>query len=116
MLGNGDFFFTNIISGTGGFVWDMFDNEMIFEAANIYTGPTVIGSGLTLALAGNGSMSQSSLSSSVAIRPTMFRWMPVPVPMVHLTLAGGQTLGGIGTINGKLIVQPGATIAPGGTN
>ena len=30
--------------------------------------------------------------------------------------ASGQTLGGIGTVNGKVVVQSGATIAPGGTN
>jgi hypothetical protein len=31
-------------------------------------------------------------------------------------LASGQTLGGIGTVNGKIVEQSGATIAPGGTN
>jgi len=33
-----------------------------------------------------------------------------------LTLASGQTLAGIGTVNGNLVVSPGATITPGGTN
>jgi hypothetical protein len=33
-----------------------------------------------------------------------------------LTLASGQTLGGIGTINGSLIVSSGATLSPSGTN
>lgn len=33
-----------------------------------------------------------------------------------LTLASGQTLGGIGTINGGVVVSPGATLAPAGTN
>jgi hypothetical protein len=33
-----------------------------------------------------------------------------------LTLASGQTLGGIGTINGSLILSAGATISPSGTN
>jgi hypothetical protein len=33
-----------------------------------------------------------------------------------LTLASGQTLGGIGAINGSLIVPAGATLSPAGTN
>ena len=33
-----------------------------------------------------------------------------------MTLASGQTLGGVGTINGSLVVASGATLAPAGTN
>ena len=115
-LGNGDFVFTNVISGAGGFVWDSFDHEMIFEAANTFTGPTVIGSGLTLALAGNGSISQSSLVFFGGNSPDNVSLDVSARSDGTFTLAGGQTLGGIGAIHGKLMVQSGATIAPGGTN
>jgi hypothetical protein len=33
-----------------------------------------------------------------------------------LTLAAGQTLAGVGAINGSLVVSPGATVSPSGTN
>ena len=53
--------FTNVINGPGGFVWDMINNKTVFTASNTYSGPTVIGGGLTLGLIGNGSISGSSL-------------------------------------------------------
>ncbi len=115
-LSGANFVFTNVFSGPGGFVWDASDHQMILEAADTYDGPTVIGGGLTLALSGNGSISFSSLiffggnnaantSLDVSGRPDQ-----------TLTLASGQTLGGIGGINGNLAVSPGATLAPSGTN
>src|SRR5260221_9932935 len=53
--------FTNVINGPGGFIWDMVNNKTVFTASNTYSGPTVIGGGLTLGLAGNRSISHSSL-------------------------------------------------------
>src|SRR5260221_4984038 len=44
--------FTNVISGPGGFVWDMVNNKTLFTASHTYTGPTVIGGGLTLGVVG----------------------------------------------------------------
>ena len=116
MLGNGDFLFTNVISGPGGFVWDAYDHELIFKAANTYTGPTVIGDGLTLALAGSGSISQSSLIFFGGDSAENIALDASGRPDDTLTLAAGQTLGGIGTVSGRLTVQPGALVAPGGTN
>jgi hypothetical protein len=108
--------FTNVISGPGGFVWDMVNNKTVFTASNTYSGPTVIGGGLTLALSGNGSISQSSpiffggsSSTNVAVDVS-------GRPDKTLTLASGQTLSGIGRINGNLIVAAGATLSPAGTN
>ena len=116
MLGNGDFLFTNVISGPGGFVWDAYDHELIFRAANTYTGPTIIGDGLTLALAGNGSISQSSLIFFGGDSADNIALDASGRPDDTLTLAAGQTLGGVGTVSGRLTVQPGALVAPGGTN
>ena len=42
--------------------------------------------------------------------------MSAVVPTRRLILASGQTLEGVGEINGNLVVSGGATIAPGGTN
>jgi hypothetical protein len=115
---NGDHntLFTNLISGVGGFVCDAYNHAMIFSAANTYSGPTIIGDGPQVALTNNGSISHSSLiffggnnSASVHIDVS-------GRPDKTLTLASGQTLGGIGTINGNLIVAPGATLSPSGTN
>jgi hypothetical protein len=119
VLGDANFVFANAISGPGGFVWDAYNHEMILQAANTYTGPTVIGGGQqVLALSGNGSISQSSLiffgggqnnSANTSIDATGRADQT-------LTLANGQTLAGIGGINGSLVVSPGATISPAGTN
>ena len=116
VLRGANFIFTNIISGPGGFVWDASDHQMILEAANIYTGPTVIGSGLTLTLSGVGSISQSALiflggSNAANVSLDVSGRLDQT-----LTLGSGQTLAGIGEINGSLIVSSGATISPAGTN
>jgi hypothetical protein len=116
VLGDANFLFTNVISGVGGFVWDAYNHEMYLEASNTYSGPTVIGGGLTLGLAGNGSISHSSLIFFGGSTPGNVSLDVSGRSDDTLTLASGQTLGGIGTISGKLVVSPGATIAPAGTN
>ncbi len=108
--------FTNIISGTGGFVWDGVNNETVFTASNTYSGPTVIGGGLTLVLSGNGSISDSSPIFFGGSNPTNVSLDVTGRPDKTLTLAGGQTLAGVGTINGSLTVEAGATVSPAGTN
>jgi hypothetical protein len=89
---------------------------MVFSASNTYSGPTVIGDGPQVALTGNGSISHSSLiffggnnSSSIHVD------VSGRVDQT-LTLAAGQTLAGIGAVNGSLVVSPGATVSPSGTN
>jgi len=116
MLGDANFIFTNVISGPGGFVWDAYNHEIILQAANTYTGPTVIGAGLTLALGGSGSIAGSALiffgGSNAANNSLDVSGRSDQT----LTLASGQTLAGIGSINGSLVVSPGAILSPSGTN
>ncbi|HEX3799712.1 MAG TPA: LamG-like jellyroll fold domain-containing protein [Verrucomicrobiae bacterium] len=108
--------FTNVIGGAGGFVWDNYNNELVFTAANTYAGPTVLGGGRMLGLIGNGSISHST--------PIFFGGSTVANVEIDasgrsdgtLTLTSGQVLGGIGTVNGNLVVGSGATIEPAGTN
>ena len=63
-IGNASCTFSNVISGPGGFYVNNYDsNPLIFTAANTYGGPTILsnsGSGLVLALVGNGSISSST--------------------------------------------------------
>jgi fibronectin-binding autotransporter adhesin len=111
LVGESNLFFVNVISGTGGFVFDAYNHEILLGAPNTYSGPTVIGGGLTLGLTNNGSISHSSLI-----------WLGGATIDVSgrtdntLALTSGQTLGGIGTISGTLVVPAGATISPAGTN
>jgi hypothetical protein len=111
LVGESNLFFVNVISGTGGFVFDAYNHEILLGATNTYSGPTVIGGGLTLGLTNNGSISHSSLI-----------WLGGATIDVSgrtdntLALTSGQTLGGIGTISGTLVVPAGATISPAGTN
>jgi len=108
--------FTNVISGTGGFVWDNYNNQFVFTASNTYSGTTAIGNSRNLVLSGNGSIASSALiffggnnsgndSLDVSGRPDK-----------TLTLASGQTLAGIGLVGGNLVVSAGATLSPAGTN
>src|SRR6202041_1862412 len=110
VLGDANFIFANAISGQGGFVWDAYNHEMILQASNTYTGPTVIGGGQqVLALSGSGSISRSSLiffggAQNNAVNTSID---VTGRPDQTLTLASGQTLAGIGGINGSLVVSPG---------
>jgi hypothetical protein len=110
-LGESNLVFANVISGTGGILFDYYNHEVFLQASNTYSSPTVIGGGLTLGLTGNGSISHSSLI-----------WLGGATIDVSgrtddtLALTSGQTLGGIGTISGSLVVPAGATISPAGTN
>jgi autotransporter-associated beta strand protein len=105
--------FSNVISGPGGLYWDSYDNQIAFAATNTYSGPTIIGSGLSLALLGNGSILNST--------PIVFAGTDTNAVQIDvsgktdqtLTLAGGQTLLGSGRINGGLFVSSGATLSPG---
>lgn len=116
VLGDGNFSFTNVISGPGGFVWDAYNHQMIFHAANTYTGPTVIAQGMAVALSGNGSISQSTNIFFGGSDSTSVHLDASGRTDQTLTLANGQTLGGIGAITGNLVASAGSTIAPAGTN
>lgn len=116
VLGDANFIFTNVFSGPGGFVWDAYNHELYLQASNTYAGPTVIGAGLTLGLAANGSISDSSLIFFGGSASTNVSLDVSGRSDDTLNLAVGQTLGGIGTIDGNLVVSPGATISPAGTN
>ena len=116
VLGDANFIFTNVFSGPGGFVWDAYNHEMVLQASNTYSGPTVIGNGLTLGLTGIGSLSHSASIFFGGSNPANVSLDVSGRPDDTLTLASGQTLGGIGEVNGNLVEAPGATIAPSGTN
>jgi len=113
----GDHFmlYTNLISGPGGFVADQYNHGMIFSQAETYTGPTILG-GPEILLTNEGSISDSSLIFFGGANPTAVHIDATGRNDQTLTLASGQTLEGVGAINGSLIVSAGATIAPAGTN
>jgi len=119
VIGDHNMVYTNLISGTGGFVADYWNHQMVLSASNTYSGPTVIsssGNSIAVALNGNGSISHSSLIFFGGNDSTSVRLDVSGRPDKTLTLANGQTLGGIGTINGSLTVAAGATLSPAGTN
>jgi hypothetical protein len=119
VLGDHNLVYTNLISGTGGFVLDYWNHALVFSAANTYSGPTIIGtSGNSpeVALTGNGSISHSSLIFFGGSDPAVAHIDVSGRSDQTLTLANGQTLAGIGGINGSLVVSAGATLSPAGTN
>jgi fibronectin-binding autotransporter adhesin len=71
---------------------------------------------MTLALSGNGSISQSSLIFFGGSSSTDVAFDVSGRTDKTFTLASGQTLSGIGGINGGLVVSAGATLSPAGTN
>jgi len=115
-VGDANLVFNNVVSGTGGFVWDAYNHQVVFNAVNTYTGPTIMTQGLAVALKGNGSMSQSTNIFFGGTDSTSVHVDATGRTDLTLTLASGQTLGGIGAVAGNLTVSPGATIAPAGTN
>ena len=90
-IGDSTVTFSNVISGTGGFYWDNYNNTIAFAAADTYQGITDIRSSRTLALIGNGSISGStniSLAAGAILDVVSGR------PDQTLTLAAGQDLAG----------------------
>jgi fibronectin-binding autotransporter adhesin len=119
VLGDHNETFSNVVSGVGGFVLDYYNHDLVFTATNTYTGPTIIGSSGNspeVALLGNASISQSSLIFFGGSDPTVGHIDVSGGSDQTLTLASGQTLEGVGGVNGSLVVSSGATISPGGTN
>jgi autotransporter-associated beta strand protein len=116
--GNAPVVFSNVVAGSGGFISYVYGNNesLVFSASNTYSGPTVIGTNLTLALTGNGSISGSSLIFLGGNNPASTFLDVSRRSDQTLTLASSQVLGGIGTVNGSLVVSAGATLSPAGTN
>jgi hypothetical protein len=115
-IGDSPVTFTNVISGSGGFFWDSYNNALTFSADNTYTGPSIIANGLTLALTGNGAISHSASIFFGGTDGTSLRLDASGRTDGTFTLASGQTLAGIGGIKGNLTISPGATLSPAGTN
>ena len=108
-----------MISGTGGFVLDYYNHAMVLSASNTYSGPTSIGSdgnSVEVSLVGNGSISHSSQIFFQGSDPNSTHIDVSGRSDQTLTLASGQTLAGVGAINGSLVVSLGTTISPSGTN
>ncbi len=119
VLGDHEMVYTNVISGPGGFLLDYYNNEVVLSATNTYTGPTIIGSSGNnpeVALTGNGSISQSALIFFGGTNAGVAHLDVSGRSDQTLTLAIGQTLAGIGTIHGKVMISLGATLSPAGTN
>jgi alpha-galactosidase len=116
LVGDSTVTFTNVISGPGGFVWDAFNDNLVFTAANTYSGPTVIGNGLKLTLNNSGSITHSALIFFGGTDANAPRLDVTGRSDATLTLTAGQTLAGIGTVQGNLVVSPAATVSPAGTN
>jgi autotransporter-associated beta strand protein len=116
VVGNHYMQYTNVISGPGGFIMYYYDHGLMLSASNTYSGPTIISGGLELFLTNNGSISDSSLIFFGGTNSAAMDMDATGRNDQTLTLAGGQTLEGVGSLNGSLDVSFGATIAPGGTN
>jgi hypothetical protein len=114
--GNSPLAFTNVISGAGGFVWQNYDHNVTFSAVDTYQGSTGLGNGRTLVLTGSGSISQSTNIYFGGTDGTFIHLDVSGRPDNTLTLASGQTLGGIGRVNGNIVVTASAAIMPSGTN
>jgi len=116
LIGDHNMVYTNVISGPGGFLADMWNHQLVFSASNTYTGPTILGDGPQVALLGNGSISHSSLIFFGGNNPGTVHVDVSGRTDKALTLGGGQTLAGVGTVNGSLVAASGSTVSPGGTN
>lgn len=115
-FGDHNMVFTNLISGPGGFVWNNWNHQMVISASNTYAGPTVLGDGPQVALIGDGSISHSSLIFFGGNNSSSVHMDVSGRSDQTLALVSGQTLAGVGAVNGKLTVHPGATLSPAGTN
>ena len=119
IMGDHNMVYTNVVSGPGGFVEDYYNHAVVLSASNTYAGPTIIGSSgnsPSVTLTGNGSILHSSLIFFGGNDSTVTRMDVTGRSDQKLTLANGQSLGGIGAISGSLLEPTGSFISPGGTN
>jgi Concanavalin A-like lectin/glucanases superfamily len=115
-IGDHNITYNNIISGSGGMLVEQWNHQMIFPAANTYSGPTIIANGPQVALTGNGSLSDSSLVFFGGTDPNAIHLDASGRSDHTFTLSSGQTLSGIGAVAGNLTVDSGAILSPAGTN
>jgi len=101
--------FTNVIGGVGSLSKVTGAFPMTLSASNTYTGDTFVGAG-TLSLTGDGSISRSR---SINVGAAAVTLDASGRSDGTLTLPSGQTLAGVGTINGNLIASAGSTVSPG---
>lgn len=100
---------SGIISGQGGFYLDNYNNTLVLTATNTYSGETLVqNDSVTLALSGNGSISESTPIIIAAGALSVTNRVDGT-----LTLDGGQTLEGGGMIKGSLTANAGSTVSPG---
>jgi autotransporter-associated beta strand protein len=116
VIGDHNMVYTNVLSGPGGYVEDYWNHAMVLSASNTYSGPTVINDGPEVALTGIGSISHSSSVFFGGSDPTVVHIDASGRADQTFTLAAGQTLTGVGIINGGLTVSAGALLSPAGTN
>ena len=101
--------FTNVISGAGGSLSKVTGTApMTLTASNTYTGNTLIGAG-TLLLSEPGDISSSGTITIGAGATLDVNGRNNQT----LTLLGGHSLTGSGTLNGNLTNLPASTVAPG---
>jgi autotransporter-associated beta strand protein len=98
---------SGIITGLGNLV-KTGNSNLVLTANNTYSGDTLINAGI-LCLSGSGAIAHSDqiTIASGAVLDVNGRNDKT------LTLGGGQTLSGKGTLNGSLLVPLGSTVAPG---
>jgi autotransporter-associated beta strand protein len=116
ILGDHNLIYTNLVSGPGGILLDYWNHAYVFSSSNTYTGPTIINDGPQVKLTGNGSILHSPLIFFGGGNSNSVHLDASSRSDSTLTLASGQTLGGIGAVAGNLVESAGATIAPAGTN
>lgn len=90
------------------------DATVTFNVPNEYTGPTVIDAG-TLAIRTvdrQGEMVFGSIDTSTRVTVNPAGRLDVTDVTGGLTVAPGQTMGGLGTVAGSLIVGPSGVLAP----
>ncbi len=99
--------YAGAISGTGGQLDKQGSGKLTLTGSNAYSGTTTVVAGV-LALTGTG-----SISSSTIIDVQSGATLDVSGTTGTYTIASGQTLKGKGTVQGGLILDSGATLAPG---
>ncbi|HEX3799928.1 MAG TPA: autotransporter-associated beta strand repeat-containing protein [Verrucomicrobiae bacterium] len=101
------------ISGTGSFI-KTGPGQLVLLGTNTYTGSTTISNG-TIALSGVAAFTGSSivLATTNAVIDVSAAYDTNGNATDELVLTSGQTLSGIGNINGSLTNSPGSTILPG---
>ncbi len=82
---------------------------MVFDAANAYTGETIVAGG-TLLVTGSG-----ALPASTRVLVDAGGILDVTALPAGLSLGGGQALAGDGIVAGTVVFGRGSTLSPGGT-